>query len=266
MSIVTISRGTYTKGREIAEKVARNMDYELVSREILIEASEQFNIPEIKLERALHDAPSVLDRFTYGKDRYLAYIRAAILQHMIKDNVVYHGLAGHAFMSGVGHLLRVRIRADIEDRIQEEMRRENIPEEEARYVLSKDDEERRRWSIFVTGHDPCDPVSYDLILNASCIHVDDIVDIICQMLRKDYLQRTEKSQKRLQELALAARIKVHLCMDYPSAEVTVRDGTAYVNVQSTLLGEDRLIGEVKEQIPSLEGIRDVVVHVVPSYF
>ena len=69
VSIITISRGSYCKGKEIAEKLAKNLDYECISREILLEASEHFHIPEIKLERAIHNAPSILNRFTHGKER-----------------------------------------------------------------------------------------------------------------------------------------------------------------------------------------------------
>src|SRR4030067_3303618 len=101
MPIVTISRGSYSKGKEVAEKVAQRLGYDCISRDILVEASEHFNIPEIKLVRALHDAPSVLERFTYGKERYLAYIESAFLERVQMDNVVYHGLAGHFFLKGV---------------------------------------------------------------------------------------------------------------------------------------------------------------------
>ena len=72
MPIITISRGSFSKGKEVAEKVAGFLGFECISREILLEASEHFNIPEIKLTSALHDAPSILQRFTYGKERYLA--------------------------------------------------------------------------------------------------------------------------------------------------------------------------------------------------
>ena len=91
MPIITISRGSYSRGKEVAEKLAQKLGYDILSRDILIEASEKFNIPEIKLVRAIHDAPSVLERFTYGKERYVAYIRATLLKHVQKDNVVYHG-------------------------------------------------------------------------------------------------------------------------------------------------------------------------------
>ena len=79
MAIITISRGSYSKGKEVAEKVAQRLGYDCISRDVVVEASEHFNIPEIKLVRALHDAPSVLERFTYGKERYLTFFEAAFL-------------------------------------------------------------------------------------------------------------------------------------------------------------------------------------------
>ena len=154
------------------------MGYECISREILLEASEQFNIPEIKLVRAIHDAPSILERFTYGKERYVAYLRAALMKHVQKDNVVYHGLAGHFFLQGIPHVLKVRIVADLEDRVAEEMKRENISAAEARHILKKDDDERRRWSIQIFGMDTWDPMLYDMVLHIKSIKVDDAVELI----------------------------------------------------------------------------------------
>ena len=56
----------------------------------------------------------------------------SLLQHVLKDNVVYHGLAGHYFLQDIPHVLKVRIIADIEDRVEEEeMKRENISAAEA---------------------------------------------------------------------------------------------------------------------------------------
>jgi hypothetical protein len=39
-----------------------------------VEASEEFNVPEIKLIRAIHDAPSVLDRLSFEKDKFIGEI------------------------------------------------------------------------------------------------------------------------------------------------------------------------------------------------
>ncbi len=101
MAIITISRGSYSKGKEVAEKVAARLGFDCISREVLLEASKRFNIPEMLLKRAIHDAPSILDRLQHSKQAYIAYIRSALTQQVKRDNVVYHGLAGHILLKGV---------------------------------------------------------------------------------------------------------------------------------------------------------------------
>jgi len=67
MSIITISRGSYNRGKEVAEKLAQKLDYQCISREILLEASKEYNVPEIRLIRTIRDAPSILERLTHKK-------------------------------------------------------------------------------------------------------------------------------------------------------------------------------------------------------
>jgi cytidylate kinase len=207
MPIITISRGSYSRGKEVAEKLAQKLGYTCISRDILLEASEQFNIPEIKLIRAIHDAPSILERFTHGKERYVAYIRSTLLKHVQKDNVVYHGLAGHYFLLGISHVIKVRIMADLEDRVQEEMRREKISAEEARNILKKDDDERRRWGIQLYGVDTWDPMLYDLVLHIKSLTVDDAIDLISKAAQLPHFQATPESQRLVDEMAQAAAVE-----------------------------------------------------------
>ena len=67
MGIITISRGSYSRGKEIAHKLSKKLGYECISREILLKASKDFNVPEVKIVQAIQDAPSVLDKLKYGK-------------------------------------------------------------------------------------------------------------------------------------------------------------------------------------------------------
>ena len=62
MAVITISRGSYSHGREIAEKVAAKLSYKCISRDLLLEVSRDYNIPEIKLVHSIHDAPGILER------------------------------------------------------------------------------------------------------------------------------------------------------------------------------------------------------------
>jgi len=139
MPIVTISRGSYSRGKDVAEQLARKLHYDCVSREILLEASEEFNIPEISLVRAIHDSPSILERFRHGKERYISYYQYALLKHVQKDNVIYHGLAGQYFLRSIPHVLKVRILASMEDRVKEVMRRDQVSRQDAEHRLRTDD-------------------------------------------------------------------------------------------------------------------------------
>ena len=210
MSIVTITRGSYSRGKEVAEKLAIRLGYECISRDILLEASEEFNIPEIKLIRALHDSPRVLERFWGGSERYVKYYRSALLDHARRDNLVYHGLAGHFFLRDIPHVLKIRINADMKTRVQEEMSREGISAEEALYILKKDDEERRKWSMQVYGMDPWDSRLYDMVINISSLTPADAVDIIYGVLQKKTFTTTAESQKLVDDLAQSAKKQIEM--------------------------------------------------------
>jgi cytidylate kinase len=218
MSIVTIARGSYSRGKEVAERLAKKLGYECISRDILLEASEEFNIPEIKLVRMLHDCPKILDRLFNGSERYVQYYRSALLQHARNDNIVYHGLAGHFFLKDIPHVLKIRINADINSRVEEEMKRENISAEDALRILKKDDEERRKWSIEVYGTDTWDSRLYDMVINISSLTLEDAVDIIYGVLQKPTFQSTPESRKMVADMALVAKKRADIIKSRGPAE------------------------------------------------
>ncbi len=219
MSIITISRGSYSKGKQVAEALARELDYECLSREILIEASDQFNIPEIKLIRALHDSPTVLERFNHGQERFLDYFKSAFLSHMEKGNIVYHGLAGHFFLQNISHVLKVRIIDNMSKRVSEEMKRELCTRDEALFNLKKDDEERRKWSLQLHGKDTWDSRLYDMVLSIDSLTVDDVVEILVKTIRKKQFQETTKSLAELKQRALLANIVAQVSLETPGTKV-----------------------------------------------
>lgn len=266
MAIITISRGSYSKGREIAEKLAAELGYDCVSRDVLLEASEKYNTPEIKLVRALHDAPAVLDRFTHGKKEYVAHIEAAFLERVRNDNVVYHGLAGHFFLRGITHGLKVRIIADLEDRVRLEMDREGISEEEARYVLKKDDRERRNWGLALYGIDTADPSLYDLVIHIRKITVNDAVDLISRTVRLPHFQATPESRAALENVLLAARVNSAIMKEFSDVEVSAQDGIVVVHTEGPLEREASIVERVSSHVENVEGVKEVRVHVRPTSF
>lgn len=254
MAIITISRGSYSKGELIAKETAKKLGYKCISRDVLLEASKEFNIPEIKLVRAIHDSPSILGRFAYGKEKYIAYIQAALLRHFKENNIVYCGLAGHFFVSGISHVLKVRILADFQDRVKLEMAREGISDRQAAAILKHDDDERRKWSNHLYGIDTWDPSLYDLVIHIRKINIDHAVDIICNTAKLEEFAPTTESQNSIENLALAAEVKAAIIDLKPDINVTALDGN--ILIRTTIVGSrgEKLVHELENKAGSVPGV------------
>jgi len=263
MSVITISRGSYSRGKEIAEKVSAKLDYKCISRDLLLEVSKKYNIPEVKLVHAIHDAPNILDRFNRKKDTYIAFIKSALLNQFKEDNIVYHGLAGHFFVRHIPHALKVRVIADMEERVPLEMERKGVGEEKARRILEKDDKQRRAWSKDLYGIDTADPSLYDLVLHIKQLTVADAVDLICDTVSKTSFQTTAESQRMMEDLAISAAIQKVLMDVEPGIKVCVDKQIAYIETQSALGAEESLVKEIREITETFDEISDIKIECHP---
>ena len=263
MGIITISRGSYSRGKEIAERLSQKLGYQCISREILLKASRDFNVPEVKLLQAIQDAPSVLDRLKHGKKKYIAFIRKAFLEQIQKDNIIYHGLAGQFFTSDLPNILKVRITADFNFRIKVVMKRENVSEEKARQILTKIDEERTKWSMFLYGIDTKAPELYDIILHIDTITVNDAVDILYNYAKLPCFQTTVDSQKKLNDMLIAAKAYSVIVKKFPEANVKCKDGVVLISVESSLSVEKVLAKKFSKLLKDIEGVKEVKTFVIP---
>ena len=257
MGIITVARGSYSYGQEIAEKVAQKLGWNCISREVILETSEEFNIPEIKLTQAFEDTPSILDHFTHGKKKYIAYTRSVLLQHLTKGNVVYHGFAGHFFVEGISHVLKILITADMEDRIALVMKRDKISKKESSLLITKIDDQRRRWGKTLYGIEPWDTCLYDLTLHIDRITVEDAVDTICRVSRLKQFQITPESEIALDDLALSVKVENFLGDVKPRVDVHIDNKFVYLKPAVPLREESEVVskmGEIMKTIPGIRGI------------
>jgi cytidylate kinase len=263
MPIITISRGSYSHGKDVAEKLAKQLGCECISREVILEASEQFNIPQLQLLEAVRNAPSLLDRYRFGKERYVAYVRAALLTHVQRDNVVYHGFAGQFLLQQIPCVFKVLVLADMEDRVQEVIRREGLSEIEARRSLERIDEERSRWSQYLYGIDRKDPTLYDFVVNLRALSVDDAVKLIAHNVELPAFRNTPETRRILDNHALAARVEAALIADFPNTKVSAKDGSVFVAIHGPLSQQQPLSDKARDLASFVDGVEQITVHFVP---
>lgn len=262
MAIITISRGSFSHGKEIAENVAERLGYECISREILIEASKDFTVPERKLFQAIYDSPSFLDNIIFRKEKYIAYIQAAVLKSLKKDNVVYHGLAGHFFVQDISHVLKVRIIASMAERVKAVMRINQVARDEALKYIHKVDEQRRKWSQKLYGIETTDPSLYDMVINIGKLTLEDAVDIICHRVGLKRFRKTPQSQQKIEDLSLAANAKAAIIDKFPSSQVSCQNAVVLVRIETALSQEEKSAAEIKKILKDFDEIKEVRVSVV----
>ena len=160
-------------------------------------------------------------------------------------------------------MLKVRITADIEDRIKEVMRRDDITAERARSLIERDDEERRKWSLHLYGMDTRSAELYDLVLKVKGMTVDDAVELIAHNVRLPCFEITADSQDVLDDLALAARIEAVLIEDFPGVRVSVKNGMAFASIKGSLRQMEKQVGQARSIVRNIEGVKGVQVNFAP---
>ena len=258
--IITISRGSFSGGSVVAECVAQQLDYKLVSREILATAAARYGIAEQRLAEALDRAPGLWERLGHERRLYLVFIQSALLDLVEKDSVVYHGHAGHLLLRGISHVLRVRLIAPSVFRMNAAMDRLHCTREAAEAHIQRVDKERARWTRFLYGIDWLDPVLYDITLNLEKFSIEAACDVVVGVMKRPEFEVTEENRRELADLELASHTHARLFLNPKVAaaatkiDVKAKDGVVHL---SGILPGDALLDDVLETCRNLPEVKDV---------
>lgn len=258
MSIITISRGTFTGGTLVAECLAERLGLPCLSREVMLEAALKYNIPVAAFAEAMNKPPSLWQRLTGERAAYTNYFRSALLERARRGDFVHHGYAGNLLLAGISHVVRVRVVADLEYRVKIAMETLMVDRKEAIARIEKIDRERAQWVRFLYGVDWEDPTLYDVVVNLERLGVEGACEVVLQVARMERFQPTPASRQAVEDLALGCRVWALLNADERTvgADLDVTAANGVVTVTGRAYFED-----VIEAIPlvasEVEGVRDV---------
>jgi len=258
MAIITISRGTFSGGRVLAECVAEKLGYRCINREALQEASREYYLPVERLSKALIGEPNSLEHLSPDRTRYLTCIRAALIRECREEKLVYHGHAGHLLLNGIPHTIRIKIVASIESRIRALTDHHNISRRNAIQYIKKVDQEKEKWTRFLYHVDWNDPSLYDFILNIDHVSFSSACDILCQLVTMENYEATAWSHKIIDDLALSSHVKAILAADRSIGDdgINVRADGGVVYIGGTVEWiED--INKVEKTVSSIRGVEKV---------
>jgi len=235
VSIIAISRGTFSGGEALATGVAERLGYRCVSREVLLEAAWGYGVPVDKLSAAVEKRPPLWERLIGKRTAYLTFVRAALCDHALEGRLVYHGFVGHLVFPGVSHVVRVRAIADMDYRIQAAMRHQNLDRKDAVAHIERVDKERRQWARSAFDVEWDDPALYDVVLNLSRVSPATACETVVRLAASAEFQPTAASMKALRDLTLGNRVAAMLARDERTrgADVVVTADDGVITVTGT---------------------------------
>ncbi len=206
MKAITVSRQYGSGGGEIAARLARRLQWQLIDHEIVAEVARELGMSEEEAE--VHDERSesfisrLLGSMQLASPELLAnapmiplspgtqeQIYHDALQRVVETaantgNVVIVGRAGQVILAKRRDVLHVRIVAPFEQRVRYVMQREGLDEASARARVQQKDRDRAHNLQSQYHRDINDPLLYDLVVNSGVLDLESILDLTLLALER----------------------------------------------------------------------------------
>lgn len=260
MPIITISRGSFSGGKSLAEALSRRLGYRCIDRDQVIQKAAAWGVSEHDLKTAIEKPPSFLGQSQHTKYMYLTFIQAALAQEAQKGDLIYHGLAGHLLLGKGPHVLRTRIIASMEYRIATVEKRLKHTRKQAIAYIEKMDEERRKWTQFLYGVDWTDASLYDLVVNLEQMSPQEACDVIVAAAELNCFASSAATKRAIDDLAMASLVKVNLAMNPETSdqfEVEAHGGAVSIKGKIDAPAQAKKIRSFVQTIP---GVQQVHLH------
>jgi hypothetical protein len=244
--------------------VASILNYRSIDREVLIEASKRYGIPEAKYTEVLEAEGHWWERWRESLRLYRITLQAAMCEVVEEDRVVYYGRAGRQLLPSIGHVLKVLVVAPIEYRIEQVRAQQGMDVDNARQYLRELDRVRSRRFRALFNEDWIDPVGQDLVLNGARFSADSGASLIADTVRRPEFQPTAESMKAFQDLATTARVQAALITSSRTRNVVlnVKSDNGKVTV-SGILADPELEKEIVRIAQTVKGVSEVVTDIEP---
>jgi cytidylate kinase len=254
MAIITISRGSFSGGKMLAECLARRLNYHCIDRDVVVQRATIRGVSSDELLAALDTPPtSVLYTLNHRKYIYLVLLQTAIAEEMSTGNAVYHGLVGHRLFPENFPALRLRVIAPREYRIRAAQDRMQSSRADAIAYIEKMDDQRGKWTRYLYGVDWEDPSLYDFVVNLQHFSTEQACRLIGAMVKEGGFEFSPEHQAAMKDFVLGTRVRAALAR-HPltsNLEVAVESSGGEVTVRGDLYEQNEEVQRVAATVPGV---------------
>lgn len=260
MPIITISRGSFSGGTQLAEELHKRLGWKVLSQEDVSSAgASTYRMTEQELFRGLYLPANFYERFTHRKTRYLLATQAIVTELLPDGNGIYHGLAGQFLFQDLCNAFKVRIVAPMKFRVETAMQRLSLTREEAVRHIRDADEHRWRWSRQIFHADIKDPALYDLVVSLETVSIATAADMIAEIMDNEDHRPTPQCVRDYGDFALERRVRAEMFFNSPFtpdiAEITTKNGEVYLTGEKAFLSAHKPLTEFVSKIRGVKSVR-----------
>jgi len=264
MSIITIFSASYCNENEITAKLAEKLKYEIIDKTLIEETSKRYKVSSSRLQGTLQGEVSFFNNITHEREKNTAYLQSTLADIVKKDNIIYHGFAGHLLPKEISHILKVCLIANQQHRIELAQEKDNLSEKVAKNKIIKDDEHCFNWIQYLIDKSPWDKELYDILIPMHSSSIEEVVNLITESVSKNILQTTPESQKALDEFVLTARVNVPLVENGYNVNITNNNGNISISLKKYEIRFEHVKEKIINIINQVEGVKNIEVNMGPD--
>jgi cytidylate kinase len=259
MAIITISRQMGTGAYQIATEVAKKLKFTLVDGELISVCASKYGLSSEMLQMIDEKPPSYNTSEDRKRAAALNTLELILLDYARKGNVILYGRGCQYLLKECGNVLRLRIIADFEDRVERFAEREWIDPDLARSMTRRSDHQRGGFIHFYFNRTWDDPLGYDITFNTSRLSPETIIESIVVAAKDPYLKEANAGVIELIDNAiLTNKIKIALLnatdLDYRPFKIVAQKGC--VHLSGYLTSDEEKKSAIKI-VKSVKGVKAV---------
>jgi cytidylate kinase len=265
MPIIAITREMGSLGKDVARGLGEELGLPVIYHEVIDHLADRLRVRKSHVIRLLDGSAGLLERLTADKTSLSIFTADEIYAIAAKGGAIIRGWGATHLLREIPHVVGIRVCAPFETRRQRMMERLNSSDQAlvGEEIRVNDEAHtaimRRNFGVQWT-----EPEHYDLVLNTKRVSVEECVAEVLALASGPQFVETEASRRKLEDMALAARVRAALrrAPETREARVDVTSDAGRITLSGASSTDEMLaFVEVAAAVP---GVRDVAYRTHPG--
>lgn len=202
MTVIAMTREMGSLGKDVAKGVADRLGLDLVYHEIVDGIADQMRTTSTAVCRYLDGSAGLLNRVRGKKQALVAFTREQVVELALRGDVIIRGWGATCILAPCSHVVRVRVRAPLELRIERMVERIDAwNRDAAKEEIRRSDNTHHKILSGLCGlTDWENECHYHKVFDTGQESVEDCIEGLIDLVSEPRFQQTAASHARLTQM------------------------------------------------------------------